>query len=358
MRRRAISGRATKRRGRRESRMKAMILAAGYGTRLRPVTYTMPKPIVPLAGRPLIGWVVEALLAAGIRDFVVNLHHLPDAIERYLHDRYAGRARFEFSFEPEILGTGGGVRKVRTLLENDSEFFLVNGDTVQFPPYDALRATRANRDALAALTLQHPPAGDRFTPVYFDDGAITGFGNGTGEALMFSGTHLISNRIFNYLPDRDFSGIVDEVYQPLIDSGRERIAGVVDDGLWFDIGTPRRYMTASRTLLDLIVRGQLPPSETRIAGDSLVHDTARVTGAMSRSIAGERSVIEGAISDTVVWDDCRIAAGAKLHGCIVAHGVEIPSGIEFQNLLICRDDPAIPREGEHRFEHGLVLRDI
>jgi mannose-1-phosphate guanylyltransferase len=336
--------------------MKAMILAAGFGTRLRPATYTLPKPIVPLAGRPLMGWAIEALLAAGIRDFVVNLHHLPEPIERYLRDRYAGRARFEFSFEPEILGTGGGVRKVRPLLENDPEFFLVNGDTIQFPPYDALRAAR--RDDLAALTLRHPPEGDRFTPVYFDDGAITGFGKGTGEALMFSGTHLISNRIFNYLPDKDFSGIVDEVYQPLIDSGRERIAGVVDDGLWFDIGTPQRYMTASRTLLALMVRGELAPSEMRIAGDSLVHDTAKITGAMSRSIAGERSVIEGALTDTVVWDDCRIAPGTTLDGCIVAHGVEIPSGIELRNVLICRDDPAIPRDGDHRFEHGLVLRDI
>jgi NDP-sugar pyrophosphorylase family protein len=336
-----------------------MILAAGYGTRLRPVTYALPKPIVPLAGRPLMGWAVEALLAVGLRDFVVNLHHLPEPIERYLRDHYAGIARFEFSFEPEILGTGGGVRKVRTLLENDSEFFLVNGDTIQFPPYDALRAARNERDALAALTLRHPPEGDRFTPVYFDDGAITGFGKGTGETLMFSGTHLISNRIFDYLPDKDFSGIVDEVYQPLIDSGRERIAGVVDDGVWFDIGTPQRYMTASRTLLDLIVRGQLPiPSETRIVGDSLIHDTANVSGTISRSIAGGRSVVEGSITDTVVWDDCRIASGAKLDGCIVAHGVEIASNIELRNVLICRDDLAIPRDGEYRFEHGLVLRDI
>jgi NDP-sugar pyrophosphorylase family protein len=304
-----------------------------------------------------MGWAVEALVAAGISDFVVNLHHLPEPIERYLRDRDAGRGRFEFSFEPEILGTGGGVRKVRALLENDSEFFLVNGDTVQFPPYDALRAAR--RDALAALTLRHPPEGDRFTPVYFDNGAITGFGKGTGETLMFSGTHLISNRIFNYLPDKDFSGIVDEVYQPFIDSGRERIAGVVDDGVWFDIGTPQRYMNASRTLLNLMMRGQLAlPNATRIIGDSLIHDTAHVSGTISRGIAGERSIIEGALTDTVVWDDCRIARGAKLDGCIVAHGVEIASGVELRNLLICRDDPAIPRDGEHRFERGLVLRDI
>jgi len=339
--------------------MKAMILAAGFGTRLRPVTYTLPKPIVPLVGRPLIGWAVESLLAAGIRDFVVNLHHLPEPIQRYLVERYDGIAHFEFSYEPEILGTGGGVRKVRNLLERDPEFFLVNGDTIQFPPYDALRAARNDRDALAALTLRHPPQGDRFTPVYFDDGRITGFGSGTGEALMFSGTHLISKRIFGYLPDKDFSGIVDEVYQPLIDSGRERIAGVVDDGLWFDIGTPQRYRSASRTLLDLMVRGQLAaPGNTHITGDSLAHETATIRGTITRSIAGQRSVIGGTMTDTVVWDDCRIAAGATLDGCIIAHGVEIAAPIDLRNVLICRDDPSIPRDGEHRLEQGLVLRDI
>jgi NDP-sugar pyrophosphorylase family protein len=334
--------------------MKAMILAAGYGTRLRPVTYTLPKPMVPLCGQPLIAWGIESLLAFGIRDFIVNLHHLPEPIERFLLERFD--ARLEFSYEPEILGTGGGVRKVRPLLEGEDEFLLVNGDTVQFPPYAALRATRS--DALAALTLRHPPQGDRFTPVYLDDGRITGFGKGTGEALMFSGTHLVSNRIFNYLPDKDFSGIVDEVYQPLIDSGREPIAGVVDDGLWFDIGTPQRYMTASRTMLDMMVHGQLAvPRDTHVAGDSLGHDTAKMNR-MSRSIGGARSVIEGMLTDTVVWDDCHIAPGVTLDGCIVAHGVEITAPVALRNVLICRDDEAIPRVGEHRFEHGLVLRDI
>jgi NDP-sugar pyrophosphorylase family protein len=339
--------------------MKAMILAAGYGTRLRPVTYSIPKPIVPLCGRPLMGWAVDALLADGIRDFVVNLHHLPEAIERYLRERYSAEARFEFSYEPEILGTGGGVRKVRPMLESDDDFFLVNGDTVQFPNYESLRTARRDRNALAALTLRHPPAEDRFTPVYFDGGVITGFGKGAGEALMFSGTHLIAPRIFDFLPDKDFSGIVDEVYQPLIDGGRERVAGVVDDGLWFDIGTPRRYMTASRTLLDLTARGLLGASRgTRVVGDSLVDETAVVRGEMRQSVAGERSVIEGQLRDSVVWDDCHIAKGVVLDSCIVAHGVEIGAPVELKNLLIARDDAAIPRDGEHRFENGLVLRDI
>src|ERR1022692_1859231 len=163
--------------------MKAMILAAGYGTRFRPVTFTIPKAMVPLCGRPLIAWAVESLLHAGIRDFVVNLHHIPESIERYLRERYATEARFEFSYEPEILGTGGGVRRVRSLLDADDAFYLVNGDTIQFPPYDALRSLQRERDTVAALTLRHAPPDDHFTPVYCSDGLVTGFGKGTGEAL-------------------------------------------------------------------------------------------------------------------------------------------------------------------------------
>jgi len=336
-----------------------MLLAASYGTRLRPVTYTMPKVIVPLCGRPLIGWAIEWLLAAGIRDFIVNLHHLPEAIERTLRERYADDARFEFSYEREILGTGGGVRKVRELLIGDPEFLLVNGDSVQFAPYERLQSARSERGALAALTLRHPPQGDHFTPVYLRHGLITGFGKGNGDALMFSGTHLISSRIFDYLPDKDFSGIVDEVYQPLLDSGRERIAGVADDGLFFDVGTPRRYMTASRALLEATIHGELAPARgTHVVSDSLIDDTATVRSTMMRSIAGRRSVIEGELRDSVVWDDCRIAPGVILESCIVANGVEIDRAINLRNVVICRDDAAIPRDGEHRFEHGLVLRDI
>ena len=304
--------------------MRAMILAAGFGTRFQPVTFTLPKPLVPLCNRPLIAWAVEAL--AGVGEFVVNLHHLPDAIRDYL-PRAFPNARFEFSFEPEILGTGGGVRKVRALLERDEEFFVLNGDTVQSVPVEALRRARREHDAVAALTLRHPPEGDRFTPVYLENGRITGFGRGSGEALMFSGSQCISRRVFDHMPEQDAFGIVDAVYQPLIDSGRGAIAGVVDDSpTWFDIGTPRRYLSASRALC---------------AGN----------------VIGARSAVEGTLRDTIVWDDCRIAAGVTLDGCIVAHGVELRRG-EYRNALICRDDPAIPRDFEARFEDGLVIRPI
>lgn len=336
--------------------MKGMILAAGYGTRFRPVTYTLPKPLVPLCNRPLIGWAVESFLAAGIRDLIVNVHHLAEAIEGHLRMHYLGLAKFHFSFEKEILGTGGGVRRVRPQLEGEPEFFLVNGDTVQFPRFDELVAARQAHDSLAALSLRHPPEGDRFTPVFFENDLVTGFGKGTGEALMFSGSHLLSSRIFEHLPDRDFSGIVDEVYQPLLESGGETIAGVVDDGLWFDIGTPQRYLTASQALLATIVRGEVaPPTDSRVRGDSLVDQSARTSATLVRSCIGARSVVRGELHDTSVWNDCAIASGARLERCIVAHGVEIAGPIELRDVLICRDDPSIPHDPAWERRDGLIL---
>lgn len=312
--------------------MKGMILAAGFGTRLQPVTHTLPKPMVPLLNRPLIAWAVESFLAAGVRELIVNLHHLPEPLERYLSDEYAGRADFFFSREETILGTGGGIRRVQPQLASEEEFFLVNGDTVQFPRWDALREARRALDAIAALTLRHAPENDKFTPVYLDEGRVTGFGNGTGEAMMFAGSHVISTRIFDSLPDRDFSGIVEHAYIPLLAGQRESLAGVVDDGLWFDIGTPQRYISASRALLEETIRGALAPVPgSQVQGDSLLHDTSR--GSVTRSVVGAHSTVEGEVRDSVIWDDCHVMAGAVVEGCIVAHGVQLDAG-EYRNLLI------------------------
>ncbi len=311
--------------------MMAMLLAAGLGTRLRPLTNTFPKPMLPVLNRPLIGWIVEHAMTAGVREFIVNLHYLPNAIERYLPEAFPG-ATFAFSFEPEILGTGGTLRKVRVLLEEEDDFFLANGDTIQRPPFAELRAARRATDALAALTLRHPPAGDKYTAVYWETstesstshndaqtGAITGFGSGTGEALMFSGSHCISRRVLDLLPDRPFSGVVEDVYRRT----SEGLAGVViDDPFWFDIGTPQRYLDATQAML---------------GGRSEIAPTARVSGSVTRSVVGARSAVEGTLNGTIVWDDCHIGGGVRLDRCIVAHGVELDRG-HFANTVISKGD--------------------
>jgi len=339
--------------------MKGMILAAGYGTRLRPLTYTLPKPMMPVCNRALIAWSVESFLTAGVHDLIVNVHHLPTTIEHYLRMHYEDRAELHISYEADILGTGGAIRRVRAQLQNAGEFFLVNGDTVQFPQYDSLRDARRKSDSLAALTLRHPPEGDRFTPVFFEDGRVTGFGSGRGEALMFAGSHLVSSRVFRYVPDRDFSGIVDDVYVPVLGEQKETIAGIVDDSLWFDIGTPARYFSASKGLVDAMLRGDVTPAEgSSIRGDSLVHTTATTPKTMARSIVGARSMVHGELHDTIVWEDCAISGGVRLESCIVAHGVEISGHLELRNAIICRDTPAIPQDPMYERRDGLVIAQV
>src|SRR5205085_10065352 len=119
----------------------------------------------------------------------------------------------------------------------------------------------------------------QYTAVYFEERMVTGFGSGRGEALMFSGAHAVGAEIFDHLPEKESFSIVDEVYR------RAPVAGVVDDDAWwFDIGTPQRYLDAS-------------------------------TG-----FVGARSVVEGTLNNSVVWDDCRIGRGVVLNECIVASG--------------------------------------
>ncbi len=302
--------------------MKAMILAAGLGTRLRPLTNTVPKPMMPLCNRPLIAWLIDALVEAGVHDVVVNLHHLPETIESALPPLFPS-VHFTFSYEPQILGTGGALRKVRAQLESETEFFLLNGDTWQRPPLEALRRARQERAAVAALTLRHPPREDRFTAVWEENGVVTGFGNGRGEPLMFSGSHCIASRIFDCLPDRDVFGIVDSVYQSLLQQD-EPIIAVVDDGPWFDIGTPRRYLQASAAL----------------CGGSTI---------------GANSVVDGVVKDSILWNDCFIGDGVELESCIVAAGVELRRPVRLRERVVCRTDPAMPIEPEWKVEDGLLF---
>jgi mannose-1-phosphate guanylyltransferase len=320
--------------------MKGMVLAAGFGTRFRPATYEIPKPMVPVCNRPLIGWAVESLLRAGIREIIVNLHHLPDQIESYLRVQYAGRCTFIFSYEEEILGTGGGVRRVRETLESEDAFLLINGDTIQQPPFDELLGALRERNAIASLLLRHPPPDDRFTPVMFDGSVVTGFGNGGGEALMFAGAHALSRKIFGLLPDRDFSGLTEDVYIPLSRNGAGKIVGIVHDGLWFDIGTPRRYLTASLEVLQAMIDGVWQaPEESRLGPrGSILGRDSRAEGELMRAVLGNETVTHAGsvIENSVLWDRVDVGERAVIRESVIGHGIHLPAASMIGNVLLCR----------------------
>jgi len=203
---------------------KAVILAAGYGERLLPLTLLRPKPLVPVWGTPVLRHAIEMLQRWGVRDVVVNAHYHAGALLDYLRRNPVAGIRVSLSFEPEILGTGGPLVHARWFLD-DEPFWMMNADILaDVPPAPFLEAF-TRRGAIAALWL-HPSCGPRTVEV--SRGAVTHFRSshpGSPGTCTFCGLHLVSPRLLSHMPPGGFASII-EAYERAIRAG-ECVAGVV-----------------------------------------------------------------------------------------------------------------------------------
>ncbi|MBA5873341.1 MAG: NTP transferase domain-containing protein [Nitrospira sp. CR1.2] len=225
--------------------MKAMILAAGLGTRLRPLTDTTPKPLLPVAGTPMIVWNLLLLKRHGIRDVVINLHHLGDMIQHALGDGAAFGMRLIYSYEPVIMGTGGGIKQAAPHFAGEPVLVL-NGDTLFELDLGALMAFHRAQQAAATLVVRQDPEAVRWGLVEVTDRAevVRITGRGLSEptvtaARMFAGIHILHPRLLRYLPVDKECSIIDAYVKGIQDG--ERIVGFEFDGFWSDVGTPERY---------------------------------------------------------------------------------------------------------------------
>lgn len=230
--------------------MKAMILAAGFGTRLRPLTETIPKPLLPVAGTPLIVWNLLLLRRHGVREVIVNLHHLGPMIEQALGDGTRYGLRLAYSREPVILGTGGGIKQAEPFFEG-RPFLVLNGDTLLELDLGSLIEAHRHSQALATMVLRDDPEAERWGPVTVDgrQRVLTINGRGRPEdpparTLMFAGVHILHPRLLRDVPVGRESSII-EAYVLALAAG-EPIAGYRMDGYWSDIGTRERYAQAQR----------------------------------------------------------------------------------------------------------------
>jgi MurNAc alpha-1-phosphate uridylyltransferase len=229
----------------------AMVLAAGLGKRMKPLTDTMPKPMVPLAGTPLIGHTMDRLVDAGVKKAVVNLHYMGEQIKDYLS--HETRLEIVFSEEPEILETGGGVANAMTDL-GTSPFYCANADAFWLNGFeDALGrlAERWNDDEMDGLLMLHSTV---------DGYGYTGVGDFMAEAdgklcrrpdceivpWLFTGVQILHPRLFDGAPEGAFS--LNVLYDKAMEA--ERLFGIVHDGEWFHIGTPDGLAVADAFLDD------------------------------------------------------------------------------------------------------------
>lgn len=233
--------------------MKAMILAAGLGTRLRPLTDAVPKPLLPIAGRPLIVWNLLLLRQHGITEAIINLHHLGHLIEKEVGDGSRFGMRLAYSREPVILGTGGGIKQAEAFLGGDP-FLVLNGDTLLELDLGDVVGFHARRGALATMVVREDPEVDRWGVVEVDDQQRVLSINGRGRAeadssvrrarRMFAGVHVMDSRLLRHVPLGLESSII-EAYVGEIARG-ERVLGYGMEGYWSDVGTPDRFAQAQR----------------------------------------------------------------------------------------------------------------
>jgi NDP-sugar pyrophosphorylase family protein len=322
--------------------MKAMILAAGYGERLWPLTADRTKPALPVLGKPLVGYVAEYLARFGMTEVVVNLHHHPDSVRRSLGDGSQFGVTLEYVHEPVILGTSGALDNARAFLEGDT-FVVVNGKLITDLDLTAALREHRTRNALATLVLRPNPRFERFSFVELQNGLVTRFAGMPTEdswqtddpPLMFTGIHIIEPRIFEYIPRGVFSDSVIDVYPQAMAKG-ERILGHVAKGMWYELSTMQRYLDISLSLL---------------------RDEGRDV------YAGQNSSIDSKanVRDSILWDNVRIAPGASVKRSVLGDGVRIATGESVEDAIIVRAEivagkkvPAKALKGEVKGENFVV----
>ncbi len=233
--------------------MKAMILAAGQGTRLRPLTDVMPKALVPVAGRPMIEYALLLLRRYGIRDIVINLHHFGAQIENHLGDGRRFEVKISYSHESELLDTGGGLLKAKGFLQDDS-FIVINTDALIDVDLAAVLDGHRKNHAAATLVLRPDADADHYGSIDIDtDGRICRFldhhapikPTGAARKLMFTGVQIVEPRIFDFMDGgglKKFS-TTRETYPRMLGAA-ERLFGYHFTGFWQDLGTRERIDAA------------------------------------------------------------------------------------------------------------------
>lgn len=316
--------------------MKAMILAAGLGTRLFPLTCSRPKPAIPYLNRPLLCHVVDWLQRNQISDLIINLHHLPDTIRQWADRCAAGYgARLAYSYETEILGTGGGIEKVRSLLAGEDPFVVVNGKIYTDVELHPVLHMLDERNALAVLVVIPNDGTGQFNPVLVNaEGEVMGFSRHKGDVgFIFTGIQVVSPRFFRYLPPGRFSDTVADVYPAAISSG-EKICAYVSQATWLEFSTLARYQSLTRAAFERRLRA-FQYCENLVEADASISPSA----ALYHCVVGSGCRIDPGcrLQDSVLWDDVAVGEGSHLQDVIIADKVSIPAWSAFKSVAIVAD---------------------
>ena len=334
--------------------MQALILAGGEGTRLRPLTTTVPKPVVPLVDRPFIAFMLDWLRTHGVDDIVISCGHMASGVRNVLGDGSAFGVKLRYVEEPTPLGTGGALKYAESLL--DDRFLMLNGDVLTDIDLSAQLAQHERTGAVATLALTPVDDPTNYGLVRTDgDGAVTEFVEKPSydqidTRNISAGAYVLERSVLDLLEAEQPASIERDVFPQLVGSG---LYGCVSENYWLDIGTPARYLEATFDILEgtvgtafaeragdgYLVVEQSAECEGRIIPSALVESGCRIA---EGARVGGRVVLESGVTvgpnttieRTVVMRGAEIGANCTLSGCIVGGGVRIGDNTHVEGLSV------------------------
>jgi mannose-1-phosphate guanylyltransferase len=303
----------------------AFILAAGLGTRLRPLTDELPKPLIPIFQKPLITFALDHLINAGMRSFVINTHLHPKLFQIFFIDHQYAGFPVTLVHEPELLETGGGIKNVEAYL-NSKPFLTYSGDILTDINLQPLIDEHFRRGNDATLALRQTGLA---SAVALHDHRVVDIANRYGIAGNFDFANIAvwNSAIFQRIPPLKKISFI-PILADWIGQGA-RIGGVVmNDGKWFNISSRTEYLEVHRTILrenwkpDLVKNQEWPE---RIANSAIIDSTAQLRGC---TVVGRNCRVgaEAILEDTILWSDAEIASQSRLEACIVRSRTKV-SGV-------------------------------
>ena len=322
----------------------AMIFCAGLGTRLRPLTMDFPKPAVPFFGVPLIRFAMASIRRAGIRNLVVNTHHLPGVMEKTARAEAeaAGFTRISVSHEPVLMDTAGGLRDARRFMEA-GPVLVVNGDAFISMDLGSFIRRHAAVGASASMAVAPPVPGAGFRAVESDDNGavvrIRGIGENRPGLLPwhFLGVHVVTDDVFDAIPREGPRDINGEVYPAMIAAGKRIQALPVPVGAWADLGTPRRYYGACLELIsgctDLSALGGASPLNY---GRILRSGDAPDLAVQPASFVGEKAVVGSGVQleSSIIQNGASVGKGASVIRSVLLPGARVDDGQTVQDVIL------------------------
>ncbi|MCX5788635.1 MAG: NDP-sugar synthase, partial [Elusimicrobia bacterium] len=326
-------------------RLKAMVLAAGAGTRLRPLTYETPKPMVPILNRPVVHHVLDNLVRHGVNDVVMNLYSQPEQLRGYCGNGAQWALNIHYSHEKRLMGTAGAIKRVEPLLSG-GPFVVMSGDGLSDVDITALYAFHRQKRSMATMAVK--AVDSRFDyGVTLADGAgrITGFLEKPSWGDVFSnkvntGIYLFEPEVFRYIPAGRSYDFGKDLWPKLLKL-KKRIFAWEWKGYWCDVGNLSEYRRAQMDGLDGKVGVNIPGRQVRkgvwIDDACKIHPDAKL---VAPCVIGKGSVIEGGAvigPYTVVGERSRISPKAVLKNCILFRNVFVARNVHLSNCVIGDD---------------------